>query len=1109
MIMKKFTIFMGFLLITGMLFGQALVPQRTKDFVKVKGAPDDQSKNLIIIWEDDFSNSDLWVTDYDESNPNDGPWVIGTNAPSGYYSEGMGPIQSTTTDNGFAMYDSDAVGVDPAGEQDSKLIYHTSIDCFDYDAVAVSFESYYRAYQGNCYIEVSTDSSTWEQFQVHENIEGNSSTSNPEMVTVNISDFAANQPEVFFRFRYIGVWDYAWMVDDIKFFVAPDHDLKLMDARVNFFQYPHYVDPVTYPSGDYYGYSGYFGKIPQLQMQNEDALIVFDGVIKNLGSLDATPSLEASVLNPYNDEIFSNSATLSSSLETEENDTIEMSDEVLSIPDAMLGVYTWNFEAYEDGVTEENPPDNTISYQTEITPNYYSHNSGTVTGGWSTENYDDGGIDGDMIGVVYPFFEPDTIKKAHIYISSMTSVGTSFVVKLMTWDDDAGEWSEKLATGVHNITSEQDTDTLWSVTFPGNGYDVEAVDGFEEVMVAVEYFYGTEDSFRFGIDGSVPTSGHETWMYFMGENSWYYYGGDHVPVMDIETAELAPNTETDILTYTFPEHNGTPIDVDTIAHTVDIEVDYGTDLSSLVAEFTLSYGATADIGGTPQESGVTANDFSSDVTYTITAEDGTTTQDWVVTVTEEPPCTETDILSYSFLEETGPADINDVDHTVEIEVEYGTDMTNLVAYFTLSDGAAADVGGTPQESGVTANDFSSDVTYTITAEDETTTEDWVVTVTEGPPSTETDILLFTLDEQIGSADIDEVNHTVDVEVAFGTDLTSLVPTFELSVGATAEIGGVVQESGVTTVDFTDPVTYTITAQDGTTTQDWTVTVTEEPPNTETDILDFTLPGQTGPAAIDDVNHTVDIEVEFGTDVTSLVATFELSEGATAEIGAVVQESGVTENDFTDPVTYTVIAQDGTTTQDWVVTVTTESGSSETDFLAYSFDEQESNADIDPVNHTIEISVTSDTDKSSLVAEFDLSPGATAEIGGVVQESGVTENDFTDNVTYTVKAEDGVTTQDWVVIVYGGLNIEDMINADLTIHPNPTDGKVIVEMYLNQSENVTLSIISATGQVVSLQEFKNVSEIYRSIDLGDVANGVYTLSIQADGKQLNRKIVLNK
>jgi len=56
------------------------------------------------------------------------------------------------------------------------------------------------------------------------------------------------------------------------------------------------------------------------------------------------------------------------------------------------------------------------------------------------------------------------------------------------------------------------------------------------------------------------------------------------------------------------------------------------DFSSLVASFTLSSGATAQVGGVDQVSGTTANDFSNPVTYIVTAEDGTTTADWTVTV---------------------------------------------------------------------------------------------------------------------------------------------------------------------------------------------------------------------------------------------------------------------------------------------------------------------------------------------------------------------------------------------------------------------------------------------------------------------------------------------
>lgn len=92
---------------------------------------------------------------------------------------------------------------------------------------------------------------------------------------------------------------------------------------------------------------------------------------------------------------------------------------------------------------------------------------------------------------------------------------------------------------------------------------------------------------------------------------------------------------------------------------------------------------------------------------------------------------------------------------------------------------------------------------------------------ETPASTETDILAFTLAEQTGAATINTTLHTVAIEVALDTDVTSLIPTITLSYGAT-----VIPLSGVAR-DFTNPVPYTVTAEDGVTHQEWTVTVTIE------------------------------------------------------------------------------------------------------------------------------------------------------------------------------------------------------------------------------------------------------------------------------------------
>ncbi|MCK4696011.1 MAG: right-handed parallel beta-helix repeat-containing protein, partial [Candidatus Cloacimonetes bacterium] len=164
------------------------------------------------------------------------------------------------------------------------------------------------------------------------------------------------------------------------------------------------------------------------------------------------------------------------------------------------------------------------------------------------------------------------------------------------------------------------------------------------------------------------------------------------------------SSENDILTFSFPEQTGTA-NIDNVNHTVDIEVAYDTDVSALIATFTISNWATITIGSTPQESGITANDFTNPVTYTVTAENGTT-QDWMVTVTVATSLSsENDILTYSFAEQTGAATIDDVNYTVDIEVAYGTDVSGLVATFTISDLATIAVGATTQVSGITANDF--------------------------------------------------------------------------------------------------------------------------------------------------------------------------------------------------------------------------------------------------------------------------------------------------------------------------------------------------------------------------------------------------------------------
>ena len=99
---------------------------------------------------------------------------------------------------------------------------------------------------------------------------------------------------------------------------------------------------------------------------------------------------------------------------------------------------------------------------------------------------------------------------------------------------------------------------------------------------------------------------------------------------------------------------------------------------------------------------------------------------------------------------------------------------------------------------------------------------WMITDAGLLCSVGTDITAFSFTGQTGAAVIDEVAHTVVVQASPGTTLTALVPTIAVSPEATiAPASGAAQ-------DFRTDVVYTVTAQDGMTTQAWTVTVNVPP-----------------------------------------------------------------------------------------------------------------------------------------------------------------------------------------------------------------------------------------------------------------------------------------
>jgi hypothetical protein len=554
---------------------------------------------------------------------------------------------------------------------------------------------------------------------------------------------------------------------------------------------------------------------------------------------------------------------------------------------------------------------------------------------------------------------------------------------------------------------------------------------------------------------------------------------DEITTQDwLVTVTVKPNTATDFLSYSFPEQIG-PAEIDTDGHRINIEVAYDTDVRNLVATFELSYGATAWVNYFwQQESGVTSNDFTNPVTYRIIAEDGSTQQEWSVTVTIAPE-PEADIISFGIPGQVGESIIDINDQSVEVTMPFGSDLENLVSNFRLSYGAEAEVNGILQESGITPNDFTSPIVYKISSYDVSLEKDWTVTVIVLPNS-EADILSFSFLEQKDEAIIDSQRARVEIEVKFGTDISNLVANFELSQQATAYVNNVEQTSGVTENDFTSPITYIIIAGDNSF-KEWTVTVTEAR-NSENDFLAYALPEQLGPSIIDTVNYTISIEMVYGTELDNLIATFDLPQQAVSYVQGVEQESGVTPNDFNDPITYTVTAGDLSTAEyDILINVLP---NNQTDILSFSFEQQTGDAIIDNTNHTVDIEVGYGIDLSNLVAEFTLSPFALAFIDQTVQESGVSVNDFSSTVVYTIVAGDQVTSQNWDIRVSNRLpsSATDFLNfsVDNQIGESVID-TVNHNIYLaimdgSQINNIVASFELSYGATAYVNDILQISNI---------------------------------
>lgn len=434
--------------------------------------------------------------------------------------------------------------------------------------------------------------------------------------------------------------------------------------------------------------------------------------------------------------------------------------------------------------------------------------------------------------------------------------------------------------------------------------------------------------------------------------------------------------------------NGSTGVIDNSSRTISVAVPFGTSVSALVATFSAP-NYTISIAGTPQISGVTANDFRSPVTYSITGNDGITST-FTATVTVATSSAKS-LTSFSLNGVLGT--IYPLTNTIGVVMPFGTDLSSLIDAFTTS-GSSVSVNGSAQISGTTIVNYFSPVLYVVSAADATTSS-YTVTVTVAPSDAKS-ITSFSLDGVAGT--INSATKAISVVMPFGTSVTSLIETFT-TTGSQVSVGGATQVSGLTSENYTSPVIYVVSAADASTSS-YTVTVSIAPSSAKL-LAAYSLSGVTG--IINNANKTISVYLPYGSSVIDLIATFTTT-GATINVGGTPQVSSTTSNNFTLPVVYTVTASDASTAS-YTVTVTLAPSNEK---LLTAFSISGIAGTINQATKEINVVMPRGTSVTALIDTFSTT-GASIAVGTTNQISGTTINNFTSPVSFLVTAVDGSTS----------------------------------------------------------------------------------------------------
>ncbi len=387
-----------------------------------------------------------------------------------------------------------------------------------------------RAFNGNwydCWIDISIDGgATWAaNIKVNDDVPTYDYA--PVLSDLYIGNIAGNQANVSIRFRWSHDRDggtvlvgYGWQIDDISIVDNPVYDVKLVDARMNFFTYSDYT--VAGNESEFH-YSSHYGQVPLAQMESENAYCWFNFIVENKGIESITPTVKVKITNPFSNVVYEEILE-GQLIATAEIDTIDMIETEFIMNMVNVGHYTVEYEVYIDGHDDEDIDNNDFGSEFYVTNDIYARDLDHINGRFGLSNYTAYGISEEMIGTTYNFLEDTQILSGDVYIDANTTLETSFQFHLIVVSD--GAWTVMTESPLYTVEAAS-LGTWINCEFTDNAYVVMDPEyPVTQVMAAIKIFYNTtNDNFYIGTDNTTSYGDWGSYGYVLNSGSWgWYYG---------------------------------------------------------------------------------------------------------------------------------------------------------------------------------------------------------------------------------------------------------------------------------------------------------------------------------------------------------------------------------------------------------------------------------------------------------------------------------------------------------------------------------------------------------------------------------------------------------